>query len=347
MFDQAVHGFTILCISTMLRAVRDDFNSASPTSSAKMNPSIRAPRSGSGIMPKLSPVVHRATAPNDWELSHCMNKPPAVGANNRKRTASARSSSPPVAHWAGQRPQKIYRTARRTNLVPIVNNDESPTLDSVSDVSGNEIGVGFARRLSGNSPQQVKLKGDTLSSAVLSESEESGATEVKSKDKSRKSDEIDEKAGQNVQKISPLGLPSRKNKLVSGEDIGDGVRRQGRTGRGFTSTRSLVPTAVEKLGNVGTAKQLRSARLGFDKNERSTFCIKFSSYPSMSSFYLALLHVRLETHIFKKYFCAARQAVLQPENSLIVRLIHAKRIQQSMQQQIFLVLYFKVPQIIF
>ncbi|KAJ6923202.1 hypothetical protein NC652_016755 [Populus alba x Populus x berolinensis] len=257
-------------IRAVTKAVRDDFNSASPTSSAKMNPSIRAPRSGSGIMPKLSPVVHRATAPNDWELSHCTNKPPAVGANNRKRTASARSSSPPVAHWAGQRPQKIYRTARRTNLVPIVNNDESPTLDSVSDVSGNEIGVGFARRLSGNSPQQVKLKGDTLSSAVLSESEESGATEVKSKDKSRKSDEIDEKAGQNVQKISPLGLPSRKNKLVSGEDIGDGVRRQGRTGRGFTSTRSLVPTAVEKLGNVGTAKQLRSARLGFDKNESKT-----------------------------------------------------------------------------
>ncbi|XP_011003357.1 PREDICTED: LOW QUALITY PROTEIN: uncharacterized protein LOC105110124 [Populus euphratica] len=249
-------------------SVRDDFNSASPTSSAKMNPSIRAPRSGSGILPKLSPVVHRATAPNDWEISHCTNKPPAVGANNRKRTASARSSSPPVAHWAGQRPQKISR--RRTNLVPIVNNDESPTLDSVSDVSGNEIGVGFARRLSGNSPQQVKLKGDTLSSAVLSESEESGATEVKSKDKSRKCDEIDERAGHNVQKISPLGLPSRKNKLVSGEDIGDGVRRQGRTGRGFTSTRSLVPTAVEKLGNVGTAKQPRSARLGFDKNESKT-----------------------------------------------------------------------------
>ncbi|CAK7352546.1 unnamed protein product [Dovyalis caffra] len=251
-------------------SVRDDFNSASPTSSGKMNPSIRAPRSGSGITPKLSPVVHRATAPNDWELSHCTNKPPAVGANNRKRTASARSSSPPVAHWAGQRPQKISRTARRTNLVPIVNNDESPTLDSVSDVSGNDIGVGFARRLSGNSPQQVKLKGDTLSSAVLSESEESGATEVKSKDKSRKSDEMDEKAGQNAQKISPLGLPSRKNKPVPGEDLGDGVRRQGRTGRGFTSTRSLMPMAIEKLGNVGTAKQLRSARLGFDKHESKT-----------------------------------------------------------------------------
>ncbi|KAI5556578.1 hypothetical protein BDE02_18G045500 [Populus trichocarpa] len=243
-------------------SVRDDFNSVSPISGAKMNLSIRAPRSGSAITSKFSPVFHRATAPNDWELSHCTNKPPAVGANNCKRTVSAQSSSPPVAHWASHRPQKISRTARRKKLVPIVNNDESPTLDSVSDVSGNEIGVGFARRL--------KLKGDTLLSAMLSESEESGATEVKSKDKSRKSDEMDEKAGQNVQKISPLGLPSRKNKPVSGEDLGDGIRRQGRIGRGFTSTRYLMPTAVEKLGNVGTAKQLRSARLGLDKNESKT-----------------------------------------------------------------------------
>ncbi|KAH8482441.1 hypothetical protein H0E87_029764 [Populus deltoides] len=243
-------------------SVRDDFNSVSPISGAKMNLSIRAPRSGSAITSKFSPVFHRATAPNDWELSHCPNKPPAVGANNRKRTVSAQSSSPPVAHWASHRPQKISRTARRKKLVPIVNNDESPTLDSVSDVSGNEIGAGFARRL--------KLKGDTLLSAVLSESEESGATEVKSKDTSRKSDEMDEKAGQNVQKVSPLGLPSRKNKPVSGEDLGDGIRRQGRIVRGFTSTRYPMPTAVEKLGNVGTAKQLRSARLGLDKNESKT-----------------------------------------------------------------------------
>ncbi|XP_034903502.1 uncharacterized protein [Populus alba] len=234
-------------------SVRDDFNSVSPISGAKMNLSIRAPRSGSAITSKFSPVFHRVTAPNDS---------PAVGANNRKRTVSAQSSSPPVAHWASHRPQKISRTARRKNFVPIVNNDESPTLDSVSDVSGNEIGAGFARRL--------KLKGDTLLSAVLSESEESGATEVKSKDKSRKSDEMDEKAGQNVQKISPLGLPSRKSKLVSGEDLGDGTRRKGKIGRGFTSTRYLMPTAVEKLGNVGTAKQLRSARLGLDKNESKT-----------------------------------------------------------------------------
>ncbi|XVF48956.1 hypothetical protein PTKIN_Ptkin03bG0229700 [Pterospermum kingtungense] len=249
-------------------SVRDEFNSASPTSSTKMNASIRGPRSGSGVASKLSPVVHRATASNDWELSHCTNKPPtAGGANNRKRTASARSSSPPVAHWASQRPQKSSRTARRTNLVPIVsNNDETPPLDTVSDMAGNENGSGFARRLSSSSPQQFKLKGDTLSSAALSESEESGTAEIKSKEKMKKSDEIDEKAGQNVQKVSTLVLPSRKNKLMTGEDIGDGVRRQGRTGRGITSTRSPMPMAIEKFGNV-TAKQLRSARLGLDKAE--------------------------------------------------------------------------------
>ncbi|KAK0571137.1 hypothetical protein LWI29_011630 [Acer saccharum] len=248
--------------------IRDEYNSASPTSNTKMNSSVRGPRSSSGVAPKLSPVVHRATAPNDWEVSHCTNKPPvAVGANNRKRTTSARSSSPPVAHWAGQR-QKISRTARRTNFVPIVsNNDETPVLDASSDVAANEVGLGYAKRLSGNSPQQVKLKGDTLTSAALSESEESGAADNRSKDKGRKSDEIDEKTGHNVQKMSTLVLTSRKNKLVSGEDLGDGVRRQGRTGRGFTSTRSTMPMTVEKLGNVGTAKQLRTARLGFDKTE--------------------------------------------------------------------------------
>lgn len=267
----------------MLRPnVREDFNSASPTSTAKMNSSIRAPRSSSGVAPKLSPVVPRSNVPNDWELSTCSNKPPAaVGANNRKRMASTRSSSPPVA-WAGQRPQKISRTARRTNFPIVPNNDETPALDSGSDIAGNEIGLGFARRLPGSSPQQMKLKGDTLSSATLSESEESGAVETKSRDKSRKSDEIDEKAGQNIQKVSTLVLPSRKNKAITGEELGDGVRRQGRTGRGFTSTRSLMPMTVEKLGNVGTAKQLRSARHGFDKTERSYIFITyfFLAYPN-------------------------------------------------------------------
>ncbi|XP_038696142.1 uncharacterized protein LOC119993202 isoform X2 [Tripterygium wilfordii] len=249
--------------------IRDSPNSDSTMSSTKMNASVRGPRSGSGITPKLSPVVHRA---NDWELSHCTNKSDAViGVNNRKCTASARSSSPPVPHWGGQQPQKISRTARRTNLVPIVSNsDETSALDAVSDATGHEVGLGFARRLNGSSPQQVKIKGEPMSSAALSESEESGAPEIKSKERCKKSDEIEEKGGQNVQKMSTLILPTRKNKLLTGEDLGDNIRRQGRSGRGFTSARSLVPASAEKLGNVGTAKQLRSARLGFEKSDSKT-----------------------------------------------------------------------------
>ncbi|KAJ1400690.1 hypothetical protein SESBI_29381 [Sesbania bispinosa] len=242
--------------------VRDEFNSASPTSSTKMNTAIRAPRSGSGVAPKMSPVVHRASVPNDWELSHCATKPPAgVGTSNRKRAPSS-----PVVPW--HRPHKSSRTARRTNFMPIVsNNDEAPTLDAVSDVAGNDLGLGFARRLAGSSPQQIKVKGEPSSLTPLSESEESGAAEVKPKEKGRKPEEIDLKAGQNVPKVSNLVLPTRKNKLVSGEEHGDGVRRQGRTGRGLMTTRSLMPMTSEKLGNIGTAKQLRSAKLGSDKNE--------------------------------------------------------------------------------
>ncbi|KAF1892414.1 hypothetical protein Lal_00010879 [Lupinus albus] len=245
--------------------IRDNINSASLNSSAKTNTAVRAPRSGSGVAPKLSSVVHRAAVSNDWELSHCSTKPPAgVGTNNRKRVASARSSSPPIVPW--QRPQKSSRTSRRTNFVPFVSsNDDSPASDSVSDVAANDLVSGVTRRMSGSSPQQIKLKGDSLSSAALSESEESGVAEIKPKEKRRKQEEIDQKAGLNVQKLSNLVHPTRKNKLVSGEEHGDGVRRQGRIGRSLPSTRSQIP--IEKLGNMGTAKQLRSSRLGFEKSE--------------------------------------------------------------------------------
>ncbi|KAM7258644.1 hypothetical protein ACFE04_014385 [Oxalis oulophora] len=237
--------------------MREDFNSSSPTSNIKMNASIRGPRSSSSTAPKMSPVLHRAANSNDWELSQCTNKPPpAVG--SRKRTASTRSSSPPVANWGGQRPHKVSRTGRRTNFVPMVSssNDNSP-LDTTSDVVSGDIGSGFVRRTPQNSPQQGRFKSDP---SGLSESEESGAAEIKYKDKGKKSDE---KAGQ---------IPtSRKNKLgpTSGKDHGDGVRRQGRSGRGSAQSRSITPMTMEKFGkNVGTAKQLRSAKLGSDKPER-------------------------------------------------------------------------------
>ncbi|XP_073289815.1 uncharacterized protein [Primulina huaijiensis] len=241
---------------------REDLSSGSPTSNSKLNANIRAPRSGSvGGVSKLSQVAQRSTSSDDWELSNCTSKLPSVfGDNNRKRTPSARSTSPPVTNWV-QRPQKISRTARRTNLSPIVpGNDENPALDT-AEVVVNE------RRLPAHSPQHVKIKGDSFSPAALSETEESGAPEIKSRDKNKKCDEIDEKNGQNVQKMSTLLLPPRKSKGACEDDRGDGVRRQGRTGRGVTSSKPLLPLTAERLGGVGTTKQIRSSRLGVDKTE--------------------------------------------------------------------------------
>ncbi|WZZ76402.1 hypothetical protein YC2023_087772 [Brassica napus] len=242
--------------------IHDESNSSSP----KINVTVRGPRSGSGLPPKLSPVVHNTPSPSDWDISGCTNKPPLLsGVPNRKRMTSNRSSSPPVTQWAGQRPKKISRVARRTSLVPFVSsNDDIPSSDNMSDVGCSETSFGFPKRSPAASPR-MRLKGEnSLSTTALSGSEEFSPPEIKSKDKGKQSDEV--KAALNVRKLSITGLQSRKNKLVfSGEELGDGVRRQGRTGRGFGSTRSVNPMGVMRHG---TTKQLRSARNSSDKNER-------------------------------------------------------------------------------
>ncbi|KAL7590691.1 hypothetical protein Lser_V15G38842 [Lactuca serriola] len=257
--------------------VREEFASGSPTSSTKLHTNARGPRSGSNVVPKSSVSMGQRATNNDWELTHgtVTNKNPGqFGSGNRKRTPATRSSSPPVTQWAERRPQKMSRTARRTNLLPILptnNNDETPGLDTSDVTGGSPSGPsGFSKRFA-SSPQQFKSKGDHFASSTLSESEESGAAEIRSRDKGKKCDE-EGKGEQNIHnKMSTLVLPTRKNKIVNGEDIGDGVRRQGRTGgRGFGSVRAGAPHAVDKIRNVGTAKQLRTARVGFDKSESRT-----------------------------------------------------------------------------
>ncbi|KAG5407310.1 hypothetical protein IGI04_013429 [Brassica rapa subsp. trilocularis] len=255
--------------------IHDESNSSSP----KINVTVRGPRSGSGLPPKLSPVVHNTPSPSNWDISGCTNKPPLLsGVPSRKRMTSNRSSSPPVTQWASQRPQKISRVARRTSLVPFVSsNDDIPSSDNMSDVGCSETSFGFPRRSPSASPR-MRLKGvNSLSTTALSGSEEFSPPEIKSKDKGKQSDEVDVKATLNVRKLSVTGLQSRKNKLVSGEELGDGVRRQGRTGRGFGSTRSVNPMGVMRHG---TTKQLRSARNSSDKNER----IAVSSFFFMNIF---------------------------------------------------------------
>ncbi|KAI4380348.1 hypothetical protein MLD38_006547 [Melastoma candidum] len=244
---------------------RDDLTSGSPISISRINPSIRGPRSSSASAAKLSPSVNRTSASYDWEVSHCTNKAiSAAGAPNRKRSASVRPPSP-VACWP--RPQKISRSARRRNFVPMVgSNDESSPVDSTSDVVGSD-GLGFHGHLHSNSPRQAKLKSEPPSLTMLSEGEETDASDPKMRERLKKYDDMDEKLGQSLHKVSPMVVSSMKNKLISGEDTGDGMRKQGKSGHGFINSRTLLPVPGVKVGSE-EATQLRSARTGFDSKER-------------------------------------------------------------------------------
>ncbi|KAG9453519.1 hypothetical protein H6P81_006423 [Aristolochia fimbriata] len=252
---------------------REENSAASPgpVLTTKMSASARAPRSSSGSLSKLSPNIPRQIeTPEEFENSQSVNKLHSVNGLNRKRMASVRSPSPPVTHWVGQRPQKITRVARRTNFVPLVaSHDEAPSVEtSIASGSGADTGLGISRRSAANSPQQLKLKIDHISSTGLSESEESGAAENKGKDKvSKKSCDGDDKSGTSVQKITTQVLPSRKNKIGLDGDLGGGIRKQGRSGRGFASLRSTLTCGTEKPENGVTSKQMRSARLGSEKTE--------------------------------------------------------------------------------
>eukprot|EP01018_Ginkgo_biloba_P012311 Gb_07255 [translate_table: standard] len=262
--------------------VRDENHAASPTTITKGKAS-RAPRTSSGATANSSPHFPRTSPTFDgWERAPGANRVQLPGgSNNRKRPVPTRSSSPPVAQWVGQRPPKMARVARRTNLVPPVSNRDditslaegSPNLDTGTKPNSTESnGPGFPRRASSNcAPPQSKLKTENVSlSAGLSESEESGAGDNKSKEKNRKQGDTEEKIAPVNQKVGALVLSSKKSKTIIKEESGDGVRRQGRSGRGLTPLRTNVPLTSVKIENTVTAKQLRSTRPGPEKVEKST-----------------------------------------------------------------------------
>ena len=230
-----------------------------------MNGSARGPRSNSGSLLKSSPNTHRLQAnSDDWELSSGTNKLiSAGGSGNPKRTKSTHSLSPPT-QWGGQRPLKISRSARKSNLVPIITTDGALVPGSL-DSPVNEDSAGLPRRASVNGLQQTKRGDHGLLTG--SEGDEPVVAEKKLRDKSKRAGELDDGHGSCFQNIAILGHPSKRNKLSADEDIGDAARRQGRVGRGFTPTRPGTPVSIDKLENAPTTKQ-RSVRTVSERNER-------------------------------------------------------------------------------
>ncbi|XP_031282756.1 uncharacterized protein LOC116141386 [Pistacia vera] len=237
----------------------------------------RPPRTCPVMAAKSSPNIPRPSGADGWEQPPSINKINSVGgASNRKRPLSAGSSSPPITQWGGQRPQKTSRS-RRANLVsPVSNLDESQTSSegcTPSDLGARTPTIGsngllIARGMSNGTPQ-YKVKQEIVSSpARLSESEESGAGENREgrlKEKGIGSSEVEERTT-SVHSGGPSLLLTKKNKALNKEEIGDGVRRQGRSGRGSSYSRASISPLREKLENSSSSKPLKSSRPGSDKN---------------------------------------------------------------------------------
>ncbi|XP_047979311.1 uncharacterized protein LOC125221228 [Salvia hispanica] len=231
----------------------------------------RAPRSGSMSAANAPRVTGTLES---WEQGQVVTKNTSNGGpNNRKRPLPSGSSSPPITQWGGQRPQKMSRT-RRTNLIPVSNNDEmqmqsegcSPT-EFGPRISIGGINTSLLTKSIANGSQNFKVKSENISSpARLSESEESGAGDNIINDKCVGSRDLEERTANAGQSVGPSTIPIKKNKIVAKEDITDGVRRQGRSGRVSPFSRASISPTREKMDNVVPTKPLRIARSGSEKS---------------------------------------------------------------------------------
>ncbi|KAK9735169.1 hypothetical protein RND81_04G188200 [Saponaria officinalis] len=254
--------------------IREEPHLFSPSSITKGKAS-RAHRRGPGSVGNSSPNFSRmAGTPEDCQQPLNVNKVHSLaGVNNRKRPLPTDSSSPPMAQWGGQRPQKISRN-RRTNIVsPTSNPDEvqipaegCPTPDFSTRISGGMNGPLPVRNIMSSS-QQLKAKLESAKSpARLSESEENSGVENRLKDKVLCGGaDIDDKGTNDHQNASP-GFFTKKSKLLVKDEIGDGARIKGRSGRGSSFSKGNISPLREKPDSPAVAKPARSSRPGSEKN---------------------------------------------------------------------------------
>ncbi|KAH7442035.1 hypothetical protein KP509_03G067900 [Ceratopteris richardii] len=263
-----------------VKLAHKDDGSLTAVSKAK---SARAPRTAIPMIPTAShgPRVPPGEA---WDRALGAGAPSRaqipVGPNNRKRPTATRSSSPPVAQWVGQRPQKMSRVARRMNLAPpmgppgtgAVRDESVSNIESASARESTPANTRFVKRVANTTAlSHVKLKSDKVASpAAISESEDSEGADAKSKEKWKKHADSEGRFAPVNQKMAPIFSTGKKSRVGVKEEGGDGLRRQGRSGRAMIAVRdNSNTTLIEKGDPSANAKQLRSARPGVDKMEKS------------------------------------------------------------------------------
>lgn len=254
--------------------IREDNHIAGPSPLTKLK-AARAPRRSPATFTNFSFSIPRVSENGEQPLT--WNRNARVGMDNiRKRALPVESSSSPMAQWVGQRPQKISRT-RRANLISPVSNHNKGNItcegSSLSDLSTKTNSGGTSDSLwsrgVANGHIQLKVKcGNVSSPAQFSGGEESGACESGLKKKVVASDAAaDEKAVLSVEDSGPSLFVAMNNKPLIKEENGDGVRRQGRSGRGSFPIATISPSK-EKLDYAVTMIPLRATRPGGEKSGR-------------------------------------------------------------------------------
>ncbi|KAL6202522.1 hypothetical protein ACLB2K_026230 [Fragaria x ananassa] len=250
--------------------VQEDNSTGSTLIKGKVS---RAPRSGSSMSVDSTTVPPLSGVLQAWEQHTSQNKIQAASGINSQKHAMPNGSSIAMAQWVGQRTHKTSR-ARRTNLVsPVSNNGEAQICNqgvATSDFHARTSSVGtngaqLASSLDNHIPKCKKELQNASSLYGLTGSEDLGAGESKWKDKGTNSCDI---AIATDQKGGAYLSPMKRNKLPNNES-GDGVRRQGRTGRGPTTllTRPGIPPMRVKSENIPTKKHLEDMKCVTDNNK--------------------------------------------------------------------------------
>ncbi|XP_057534094.1 uncharacterized protein LOC130812592 isoform X2 [Amaranthus tricolor] len=233
----------------------------------------RAPRIGSVMAANSSSDVQASSeACEGWEEPTNSNKVISLDSvQSHHRTAN---SSYLLGQWGGQRQQKSSRS-RRTNVIsPVSNSDECQTpsmkfsppvsgvKNSLNDISGCMETVDVHSNISNS-----KIKVDnTPSPGLLSEGEETKGMEFRLEEKG--TDCCDGLNGKG--KMRAFMFPTKRNKNVLNENVGDGVRRQGRTMRGLSLSKPGLSHSDVKLESGSTAKRIQSTRPGLEKIKSKT-----------------------------------------------------------------------------
>lgn len=273
---------------------------------------------GRQVSPGITPKAKGARAPRSnsvaggnqtGHMSHSLSftevreKPSVItppkpqvssGPVNKKRPASSRSSSPPVASWGSSRHQKMARARRVNPILPVgtfvpakedangTGGGEPPLLDgSASAVTASARlnppvtsgGSNLAKRLSGGHgvpPSKAQTERLFISVGTV---ESDDCMEEGHKERLHKSFKNEVVVGKHkmsgmIQKLGTVVVPTRKEMVLAQEESGggDGVRRQGRTGRGSVTPRAVAVSSPsgKVVASPVVSKPTRSARAAME-----------------------------------------------------------------------------------